>query len=199
MALFSRAAWPGDRASVMEMEAQTGRAEGAVREWGLADRPWPWWSRRGAAGGQHTGFLWELGWQPRGWGGGLACGVGRRLRVRVRQELGAWLVVRAGRERSVPKATARLLGGDSQAPERLVWCLQLCLCHPPPRGQSGAAPLGRGFLGPHLRAGCVACGEVASNSSTKAFSWFGFIFRRLCPNSPAPDSFTGCLVLTSPL
>lgn len=67
MAFFSRAAWPRDRASVMEMEAQTGWAEGAVQEWGLVDRPWPWWSRRGAAGGQHTGFFWELGWQPRGW------------------------------------------------------------------------------------------------------------------------------------
>lgn len=53
---------------------------------------------------------------------------------------------------------------------------------------------------PDLRTGRVACGVVASNSATKAFSWLqGFIFRHLCPNFPAPDSFTSCLVLTSPL
>lgn len=80
----------------------------------------------------------------------------------------------------------------------------VCLVLPVPSSTLRASleehPQKEAFWVPDLRTECVACGTVASDSATKAFSWLQeFIFRHLCPNFPAPDSFTSCLVLTSPL
>lgn len=114
-----------------------------------------------------------------------------RLRGRVRQEAGE-LVDSEGRKGDI--SALSLLSMSSK--EGLVCGVSSPVCDILSfKGRSRGAPQKKTFWVPDLRTGHVACGVVASNPATKAFSWLqGFIFRYLCPNFPAPDSFTSCLV-----
>ena len=198
----------------MDGGAQTRPGEGGVRvcvragerkDGARGRQLWPWWagrgerrSRRAAVAGKGHGEdgggspLCAGGCQPeghRGWGwaGGPGQGEGA---------WGSWRVVRAGRQASVPEAYSALV-------PRSGWCAVspvLSASSSDSRASLGEHPWEETFWVPGLRTGRVACGVVASHSATKAFSWLrGFIFRHLCPHFPAPDSFTSCLVLTSPL
>lgn len=102
---------------------------------------------------------------------------------------------------SVPKAAACLLGGDSPGPQGGLVCgvsSSVCvILHL--KGQSGAHLWEEAFWVQNSEQNAWHVAWWRATPPPKPFPGSGFIFRCLCPNFPAPDSFTGCRVLTSPL